>query len=257
MVAHLAMHAAGEVWLHALQQKSPPCGPHSCNSSADRSCQHGTAECAIVWRAHAASLVSAPTRLQPLSQCSPAYQDGHRHLSMPWWSGPAQVDRPHGTCHVYLASTLECIGTFSHDLPHALQQGYFPRAPAASSCPCPLPGPLQEEFARERAMVDDVVARIEAEDRAEHEARRQRQRDTHAYVQNFLAEQTQLKQRRQEELEEEDRRCAGAPSKGCQAVSRKYFRGPQVCRGSWHGLPGFEPVALFWARGPAGLWESH
>lgn len=64
----------------------------------------------------------------------------------------------------------------------------------------------QEEFARERAMVDDVVARIEAEDRAEHEARRQRQRDTQAYVQNFLAEQTQLKQRRQEELEEEDRR---------------------------------------------------
>ena len=43
----------------------------------------------------------------------------------------------------------------------------------------------------------------------------------------------------------------------CQAVSRKHFRGPQVCRGSWHGLPGFEPVAVFWARGPAGLWESH
>ena len=81
-------------------------------------------------------------------------------------------------------------------------------------------------------MVDDVVARIEAEDRAEHEARRQRQRDTQAYVQNFLAEQTQLKQRRQEELEEEDRRYAGAPSMGCQAVSRKHCRGPQACKGS-------------------------
>ena len=75
-------------------------------------------------------------------------------------------------------------------------------------------------------MVDDVVARIEAEDRAEHESRRQRQRDTQAYVQNFLAEQTQLKQRRQEELEEEDRRWAGAPIINCLAVSRKHFRGP-------------------------------
>ena len=95
-----------------------------------------------------------------------------------------------------------------------------PSAPAASSCQWPLLTPLQEEFARERAMVDDVVARIEAEDRAEHEARRQRQRDTQAYVQNFLAEQTQLKQRRQEELEEEDRRYARAPSTDSQAVSR-------------------------------------
>lgn len=36
----------------------------------------------------------------------------------------------------------------------------------------------EEEFARESAMVDEVVARIQAEDRMEYEARRAKQAET-------------------------------------------------------------------------------
>ena len=36
----------------------------------------------------------------------------------------------------------------------------------------------EEEFARERAMVDEVMARIQAEDRLEFEGRRAKQADT-------------------------------------------------------------------------------
>ena len=39
---------------------------------------------------------------------------------------------------------------------------------------------LQEEYEKERAMVDAVMARIEAEEAAEAEARRKRQRDMQA-----------------------------------------------------------------------------
>ena len=65
---------------------------------------------------------------------------------------------------------------------------------------------LQEEFARERAQVDAVVASIEEEDRQEAAARRAQQVATRDYVQSFVEEQHRLKQRRQQELDAEDAR---------------------------------------------------
>eukprot|EP00775_Hariotina_reticulata_P009667 gene9667-9826_t len=44
----------------------------------------------------------------------------------------------------------------------------------------------EAEFARERAMVDEVVARIQAEDRMQYEARKAKQADTKAYIEQFL-----------------------------------------------------------------------
>lgn len=67
---------------------------------------------------------------------------------------------------------------------------------------------LQEEFARERAQVDAVVASIEEEDRQEVAARRAQQAATRDYVQSFVEEQHRLKQRRQQELDAEDARQA-------------------------------------------------
>ena len=66
----------------------------------------------------------------------------------------------------------------------------------------------QEEFARERAQVDAVVASIEEEDRQEAAARRAQQTATRDYVQSFVEEQHRLKQRRQQELDAEDARQA-------------------------------------------------
>ncbi len=67
---------------------------------------------------------------------------------------------------------------------------------------------LQEEFARERAQVDAVVASIEEEDRREAAARKAQQVATRDYVQSFVEEQQRLKQRRQQELDAEDARHA-------------------------------------------------
>lgn len=64
----------------------------------------------------------------------------------------------------------------------------------------------QEEFARERAQVDAVVASIEAEDRREAAARKAQQMATRDYVQSFVEEQQRLKQQRQQELDAEDAR---------------------------------------------------
>ena len=70
-----------------------------------------------------------------------------------------------------------------------------------SSPPHPLhikpapPRPPQEEFERERAMVDAVVRRIEEEEAAEEEARRRQQRGVQADIQSFLAQQQELKKR--------------------------------------------------------------
>ena len=64
--------------------------------------------------------------------------------------------------------------------------------------PLPLlhqPRPLQEEFERERAMVDAVVRRIEEEEAEEEEARQRRQRGAQADIQRFLAQQQELKKR--------------------------------------------------------------
>ena len=67
---------------------------------------------------------------------------------------------------------------------------------------------LQEEFARERAQVDAVVASIEAEDRREAAGRKAQQMATRDYVQSFVEEQQRLKQQRQQELDAEDARHA-------------------------------------------------
>ena len=74
---------------------------------------------------------------------------------------------------------------------------------------------LQEEFARERAQVDAVVASIEEEDRQEEAARRAQQAATRDYVQSFVEEQHRLKQRRQQELDAEDARSAQPISSHC------------------------------------------
>ena len=71
---------------------------------------------------------------------------------------------------------------------------------------------MQEEFARERAQVDAVVANIEEQDRQEIASRKARQVATRDYVQSFLEEQKRLKQRKQQEIEAEDARCCCPPS---------------------------------------------
>lgn len=58
-----------------------------------------------------------------------------------------------------------------------------------------MPHP-QEEYERERAMVDAVMRRIEEEEAAEADAARRRQRDEQADIQRFLAQQQELKRRR-------------------------------------------------------------
>ncbi len=62
----------------------------------------------------------------------------------------------------------------------------------ASILPCPR---LQEEYEKERAMVDEVMRRIEQEEAAEAEARRKRQRDTQAEIHAFMEQQQELKKR--------------------------------------------------------------
>ncbi len=84
--------------------------------------------------------------------------------------------------------------------------------------------PLQEEFAKERAQVDAVVANIEEEDRQEAAARKAQQLATRDYVQSFVEEQQRLKQRRQQELDAEDARQAGLPE------------GMHPCRHSQHHI---------------------
>lgn len=58
-----------------------------------------------------------------------------------------------------------------------------------------VPHPLQEEFERERAMVDAVVRRIEEEEAAAADAARRRQRDAQADIQRFLVQQQELRKR--------------------------------------------------------------
>ena len=71
---------------------------------------------------------------------------------------------------------------------------------------------MQEEFARERAQVDAVVASIEEQDRQEVAAHKARQAATRDYVQSFLEEQQRLKLLKQQQLDAEDARQAPAAS---------------------------------------------
>lgn len=52
----------------------------------------------------------------------------------------------------------------------------------------------EEEAARDRAMVDEIVRRIRQEDVAESAARRQQQEDTKSYIARFLEDQARAKQ---------------------------------------------------------------
>jgi hypothetical protein len=62
----------------------------------------------------------------------------------------------------------------------------------------------EAEYERERAMVDEVVARIQAEDRMEAEARRANQEETKAYIRDFLLKrEEEVFMKRQESMEEE------------------------------------------------------
>ena len=62
----------------------------------------------------------------------------------------------------------------------------------SSSCFAPLP---QEEFEKERAAVDAVVARIEEEERAAEQARARQRQVAQADIARFLAQQQELKRR--------------------------------------------------------------
>ncbi|KAJ1618828.1 tumor suppressor, Mitostatin-domain-containing protein [Pavlovales sp. CCMP2436] len=62
------------------------------------------------------------------------------------------------------------------------------------------------EFLREKAQVDAIIAKIQAEDEAEHLARMHKQSETKEYIAHFVQEREQLKRQREEMLEEENRK---------------------------------------------------
>ena len=64
----------------------------------------------------------------------------------------------------------------------------------------------EEEFLRERAMVDEVVRRIQEEDVAEEGLRRQRREETKEFIRNFLVEKELDKKKRIEAVQEEDKK---------------------------------------------------
>lgn len=64
----------------------------------------------------------------------------------------------------------------------------------------------EEEAARERAMVDEIVRRIRDEDMAEASSRRQKQDDTKAYIARFLEEQAVAKRAKIANEQAEDRK---------------------------------------------------
>lgn len=64
----------------------------------------------------------------------------------------------------------------------------------------------EEEFQRERAMVDEVMRRIQEEDMAEDAARRQKGEETKAFIRKFLEENERAKAAKKEALRAEDRK---------------------------------------------------
>ena len=87
---------------------------------------------------------------------------------------------------------------------------------------------MQEEFARERAQVDAVVAGIEEQDRQEAAARKAQQLATRDYVQSFVEEQQRLKQRKQQQLDAEDARQARSAVPSCHVISCRVMSYPFV-----------------------------
>jgi Trichohyalin-plectin-homology domain len=73
----------------------------------------------------------------------------------------------------------------------------------------------EAEFARERALVDEVVLRIQQEDALELAARRAKQADTKAYIEGFLREREESKAAQQAAAAAEDRRIQEYWEKVC------------------------------------------
>jgi hypothetical protein len=68
----------------------------------------------------------------------------------------------------------------------------------------------EQEAARERAMIDEVVQRIMLEDAAENAGKRQRQQETKDFIEMFLKQQDELRRKELEAAAAEDRKIAGA-----------------------------------------------
>ena len=66
----------------------------------------------------------------------------------------------------------------------------------------------QEEFERERKQVDDIVKRIQEEDKLQFEAKQAKQRETREYILHFLDEKEQERILKRQKEEEEERRIA-------------------------------------------------
>lgn len=82
------------------------------------------------------------------------------------------------------ADSGPCSPSNCHLHCHFFGQMYIPALPI-----------LQEEFEKERAAVDAVVARIEEEERAAEEARARQRQMAQADIARFLAQQQELRQR--------------------------------------------------------------
>lgn len=104
---------------------------------------------------------------------------------------PSALLLPH--THLAHASTTRtrCPSFCCHTLSHTMDRATLHAHRLTADCLALL----QEEFERERAMVDAVMRRIEEEEAAAAEAARQRQQDTQADIQRFLAQQQELKKR--------------------------------------------------------------
>ena len=85
----------------------------------------------------------------------------------------------------------------------------------------------EEEFQRERAMVDEVVRRIQEEDVAEDALRRQRQDETKAFIRGFLVQKEADKRQRVEAMQAEERKIQAR--KGAFLLLRAAV-GREICR---------------------------
>ncbi|XP_010074952.1 PREDICTED: meiosis-specific nuclear structural protein 1, partial [Pterocles gutturalis] len=63
-----------------------------------------------------------------------------------------------------------------------------------------------EEFLREKLMIDEIVRKIYEEDQVEKQLKLEKMRATHTYIEEFKKEQAIWRRRKQEEIEEENRK---------------------------------------------------
>ena len=76
---------------------------------------------------------------------------------------------------------------------------------------------LQEEFQKDKSLVDDIMRRIENEDREEKDQKIKAQQKVQGYIRNFLEEQQQLKQQIAQQQQDEENRQAFSP-KASQSI---------------------------------------